>query len=440
MTAADEASAIEQIRKHSPRVISLNLDLPPDPDGATVALRILDQALTIAPRTKVIVASGSENQDDAVQAVARGAWDVFRKPINGDALGLIVKRAFHASQLEADDLRLKSLGGQALPGVITADPAMLDVCRRIERVAPTLVNALILGENGTGKAQLARALHLKSTRAEHPFVTVNCATIPSALLESELFGYAKGGYTGATRQVKGKIEAAHRGTLFLDEIGNLPLNLQAKLLRFLEEGQIERLGGRSGIKVDVRIVAANHQPLVKHVNADQFRQDLLYRLAGITIEVPSLSDRGWDIVLLAQHFIDTFTAENGRPGKQLAESAKRMLLAHRWPGNVRELANVVQRAAILAEGKMIKAGDVSFGARHKGIADLSGSSIRPPQGELISLRDARDQAERKAVDAAVKKSEGNLTTAAKLLGISRPTLYALLRRHEELQPPGSSNA
>ena len=389
----------------------------------------------------MIVASGSENQDDAVQAVARGAWDFFQKPIDSDALRLIVERAFHVSRLEAENHRLKSIGSQALPGVITADQSMLNVCRTIERVAPTSVNVLILGKSGTGKELLARALHLKSTRAEQPFVAINCAAIPDTLLESELFGYEKGAFTGATRQVKGKIETAHRGTLFLDEIGDMPFNLQAKLLRFLEERRIERLGGRSEIEVDVRIVSATHQPLMKRVDEEQFRQDLLYRLAGLTIEIPPLSARGEDTLLLAQHFIDAFAAENGRPAKQLAEDAKRVLIAHRWPGNIRELANTVQRAVILAEGRVIKASDLNLDARPGAVTDLSGSSIRQHQAaEFISLRDARDQAERKAVDAAVKKSEGNLSTAAKLLGISRPTLYALLRRHEDLQPSGPADA
>jgi two-component system NtrC family response regulator len=440
LTASDEASAIEQIREHNPKVVSLDLGLPPDPDGSSVGFRILDQALAIAPRVKMIVVSGSEHREDAVQAVARGAWDFFQKPIDSDALGLIVRRAFHVSRLEAENHRLKSIGSPALPGVITADPTMLNVCRTIERVAPTSVNVLILGESGTGKELLARALHLKSTRAEHPFVAINCAAIPDTLLESELFGYEKGAFTGATRQVKGKIETAHRGTLFLDEIGDMPFNLQAKLLRFLEERSIERLGGRSEIEVDVRIVSATHQPLMKRVDEEQFRQDLLYRLAGLTIEIPPLSVRGEDILLLAQHFIEAFAAENERPAKQLAEDAKRVLLAHRWPGNIRELANTVQRAVILAEGRMIKAGDLSLDTRPNAVSDLADSSIRPHQTEFISLRDARDQAERKAVDAAVKKSEGNLSTAAKLLGISRPTLYALLRRHEDLQPSGSGDA
>ena len=439
-TASDEDMAIERVLEHRPRVVSLDLGLPPDPDGSSVGLSILEKILTINPRTKVIVVSGSEDRDDAIQAVARGAWDFFQKPIDAEALGFIVERAFHVARLEAENHRLKAGAGQALPGIITADPSMLEVCRTVERIAPTSVNVLILGESGTGKELLARAVHEKSPRAGQPFVAINCAAIPDALLESELFGYEKGAFTGATRQVKGKIETADRGTLFLDEIGDMPFNLQAKLLRFVEERQIERLGGRSQIEVDVRIVSATHQPLMTRVDEELFRQDLLYRLAGMTIEIPPLSTRGDDTLLLAQHFIETFAAEHGRPAKQLGEDAKRVLLAHGWPGNIRELANTVQRAVILAEGSTIRAGDLSLDKRPSSAARAEASSLQQHPTEFISLRDARDHAERLAVDAAVKKSAGNLSTAAKLLGISRPTLYSLLRRHEEPEAPASADA
>ena len=440
LTASDEATAIAKVRDHGPKVVSLDLGLPPDPDGSTVGLAILEKILTHGPKTKVIVVSGSEDREDAVQAVARGAWDFFQKPIDGEALGFIVKRAFHVARLEAENRRLKSDLSQALPGLITANPAMLEACRTVERIAPTSVNVLLLGESGTGKEVLARAVHEKSPRRDQPFVAINCAAIPDALLESELFGYEKGAFTGATRQVKGKIETADRGTLFLDEIGDMPFNLQAKLLRFVEERRIERLGGRQPIDVDVRIVSATHQPLMTRVAEEQFRQDLLYRLAGLTIEIPALRARGDDALLLAQHFVETFAAEHGRPSARLAEDAKRVIMAHGWPGNIRELANLIQRAVILAEGRIIKASDLNLDTSpgRSGCA-VAGPALQP-QAEFISLRDARDQAERQAVDAAVKKSEGNLSTAAKLLGISRPTLYSLLRRHDDLQPSGSTEA
>jgi len=439
VTASDEQAAIEQVRQHQPKVVSLDLGLPPDPDGSTVGLRILDNILAVNAKTKVIVVSGSEDREDAVQAVGRGAWDFFQKPIDGEALGFIVKRAFHVARLEAENRRLKSGTSQALPGVITSNPAMLEVCRTVERIAPTSVNVLILGESGTGKELLARAVHDKSPRRDQPFVPINCAAIPDALLESELFGYEKGAFTGATRQVKGKIETANGGTLFLDEIGDMPFNLQAKLLRFVEERRIERLGGRNQIDVDVRIVSATHQPLMTRVDEDLFRQDLLYRLAGLTIDIPALSARGDDALLLAQHFVEAFAAEHGRPATRLADDAKRILMTHRWPGNIRELANAMQRAVILAEGRTIRASDLSLDRKANAGSDAPATSLHQHPKEFISLRDARDQAERQAVDAAVKKSAGNLSTAAKLLGISRPTLYSLLRRHEGLQPSGSAD-
>jgi len=440
VTASTEDGAIEQVQEHKPKVVSLDLGLPPDPDGSTVGLRILEKILALNPKTKVIVVSGSEDREDAAQAVGLGAWDFFQKPIDSEALGFIVKRAFHVARLEAENHRLKSGLGQALPGLTTANPAMLGVCRTIERIAPTSVNVLLLGESGTGKELLARAVHEKSSRAGQPFVAINCAAIPDALLESELFGYEKGAFTGATRQVKGKIETADQGTLFLDEIGDMPFNLQAKLLRFVEERRIERLGGRSQIDVDVRIVSATHQPLMTRVAEDLFRQDLLYRLAGLTIDIPPLSARGDDALLLAQHFVEMFAAEHGRPAARLAEDAKRVIMAHSWPGNIRELANTVQRAVILAEGRIIKASDLSLDAKPGALGTAPTAFFQQRPTEFISLRDARDQAERQAVDAAVKKSEGNLSTAAKLLGISRPTLYSLLRRHHDLHPLGSTEA
>jgi len=439
MTASNEESALRVVREEAPPVVSLDLGLPPDPDGSTVGLAILEQILKINPSTKVIVVSGSECRDDAVEAVARGAWDFFQKPIDAEALGFIVKRAFHVARLEVENRQLKTGNGQPLPGVITADPAMLEVCRTVERLAPTSVNVLILGESGTGKELLARAVHERSPRAGQPFVAINCAAIPDQLLESELFGYEKGAFTGATRQVKGKIETAHRGTLFLDEIGDMPFNLQAKLLRFVEERQIERLGGRSPIDVDVRIVSATHQPLMQRVEEEQFRQDLLYRLAGMTVEIPPLSGRGDDVILLAQHFIDSFGKEHGRSVSRLADDARQALLNHAWPGNIRELANTMQRAVILSEGRVISASDLNLRVKTDDSSAQSGLSMQPVS-EFISLRDARDYAERQAVDAAVRKAAGNLSNAAKLLGISRPTLYALLRRHEDLQPSASAGA
>ena len=437
ITASDRDVALAQLRDHRPKVVSLDLGLPPDPDGASVGLGLLASMLEEAPSTKIIVVSGSDNRRDAIEAVARGAWDYYQKPIDADALAFIVQRAFHVAGLEAENQRLKSTASATLPGVITHDPGMLSVCQTVERIAPTSVNVLILGQSGTGKELLAKAIHEGSPRSDQPFVAINCAAIPDTLLESELFGYEKGAFTGATRQVRGKIETAHRGTLFLDEIGDMPFNLQAKLLRFVEERQVERLGGRSPIDVDVRIVSATHQPLLERIEQSQFRQDLLYRLAGLTVEIPSLAERGDDILVLARHFIEHFCAEHKRPPMRLGQDAKQALMNHHWPGNVRELANILQRAVILADGAVVSARDLDLSTRGK---SMPLQHDQAPPREFISLRDARDQAERQAVDAAVKRSAGNLSSAAKLLGISRPTLYSLLRRHEDLLSETTADA
>jgi two-component system NtrC family response regulator len=437
VTAADQKEAMARFHEHRPKVVSLDLGLPPDPDGSSIGLGLLASILESAPSTKVIVVSGSEDRSDAIAAVARGAWDYYEKPIDAQALAFIVQRAFHVAALEAENQRLKTTSGTALAGVITNDPSMLAVCQTVERIAPTSVNVLVLGQSGTGKELLARAIHDLSARAEQPFVAINCAAIPDTLLESELFGYEKGAFTGATRQVKGKIETAHRGTLFLDEIGDMPFSLQAKLLRFLEERQIERLGGRTLIDVDVRIVSATHQPLLEQAEEGRFRQDLLYRLAGLTVEIPPLCQRGDDILVLARHFIDLFAAEHKRPSIRLGQNAKEALLAHHWPGNIRELANTLQRAVILADGAALSARDLDLNVPPSAASAQGGQASAR---EFVSLRDARDQAERQAVDAAVKRSAGNLSTAAKLLGISRPTLYSLLRRHEDLREEASANA
>lgn len=437
VTASRRATALEQLRDHKPKVVSLDLGLPPDPDGSSVGLSLLTSMLEMAPSTKIIVVSGSEHRSDAIEAVALGAWDFFQKPIDADALNLIVKRASHVATLEAENRRLKTKTGAALPGIITNDPGMLAVCQTVERIAPTSVNVLIQGQSGTGKELLARAIHEGSSRADGPFIAINCAAIPDALLESELFGYEKGAFTGATRQVKGKIETAHNGTLFLDEIGDMPISLQAKLLRFVEERQIERLGGRGLIDVDVRIVSATHQPLLERVEQGMFRQDLLYRLAGLTVEIPPLSQRGDDVLVLAQHFIDLFGVEHKRPALRLGREAKEALLSHHWPGNVRELVNTLQRAVILADGQILTARDLNLVKSANPASGFGKTSFAP---EFFSLKDARDQAERLAVDAAVKRSAGNLSSAAKLLGISRPTLYSLLRRHEDLLQEAGADA
>ncbi|MGI9504700.1 MAG: PEP-CTERM-box response regulator transcription factor [Geminicoccaceae bacterium] len=433
---AEEAAAA--LRKSEFDVVLTDINMP-----GISGLQLCDQVTRDYPDIPVIVMTAFGNMETAISAIRAGAYDFVPKPVELELLALTIARAVKQRRLHRQVKRLsqKISGKQSFFGdLIGESTPMLELYDQLERIADSQTSILLTGESGTGKELVARTIHQKSSRAEKPFVAINCAAIPDALLESELFGYEKGAFTGATHQVKGKIETADRGTLFLDEIGDMPFNLQAKLLRFVEERRIERLGGRQPIDVDVRIVSATHQPLMTRVAEEQFRQDLLYRLAGLTIEIPALRARGDDALLLAQHFVETFAAEHGRPSARLAEDAKRVIMAHGWPGNIRELANLIQRAVILAEGRIIKASDLKLDTSpgRSGYA-VAGPALQP-QAEFISLRDARDQAERQAVDAAVKKSEGNLSTAAKLLGISRPTLYSLLRRHDDLQPSGSTEA
>ncbi len=440
LTAADETSALEHINEHGPKVAFLDLGPLHDLSDPASAFRMLSQILQAAPRTKVIVTANRENRDALVRAIDLGAWDSFQKPIDNDSLCLIIKRALHVARLEAENWRLKSMNGQALPGVITADPTMLALCQKLEQLAPTSLHVLIRGERGTGKGLLARALHQRSARSKHPFVWMNCAGIPARLLERELFGCAQGARAGATQRTIGKIETAHRGTLFLDEVGNMPPKLQAKLCDVLEKRRLIRRGGQTDVEVDIRIVSATHLPAKDDENETPLQQGLFDHLAGHTIEIPPLRARGGDPLLLGQHFIDVFARDLGRPAKQLADDAKRVLMTHHWPGNVQELVTTIQRAVILTDGTTIQANDLSLDSKPCSVIDRLGRSRRQHPTQLISLRDARDRAERQAVDAAVKKSRGNLSTAAKLLGISRPTLYALLRRHEDLQRPGSPDA
>ncbi len=432
ITAADRAGAIEAVRRHAPKVVLLDLGLPPAPDDAAEGLAALDEILAIEPATKVIVVSGNEERGNAAEAVGRGAWDFYAKPIDAETLGLIVARAFHVSALEAENRRLRTGAGQRptpLHGVITSDPGMVRVCRMVEKVAPTNISALLLGESGTGKELLARALHELNPGRRGPFVAINCAAIPETLLESELFGHERGAFTGATRQIRGKIETAHGGTLFLDEIGDMPLGLQAKLLRFIEEREIERLGGRSPIAVDVRIVGATNQPLPQRIADGTFREDLFYRVSEVSIDIPALRERGDDVLVLARHFAEVFAAEQRRKRPpRLAADAVAALRAHPWRGNVRELENRIRRAVILADGPEITALDLDLPPEKEGDGRVAAAELAA--GEIPTLREARERAERAAVTAALARTKGNLTTAAKLLGISRPTLYGLLRQHD----------
>ena len=417
VTADDRDSALVQLRRFAPPVVTMDLGLPPDADGTDEGFKLLEQILLQAPDTKVIVLTGQNGQANALRAVAMGAYDFLAKPFEPEVLGLTVERALRLAELQAENNRLHAMRQpDSLGGLITRDPAMLKVCRTIEKVASANATVMLLGESGTGKEVLARGLHQASPRRNERFVAINCAAIPENLLESELFGYEKGAFTGAAKTTVGKIETANRGTLMLDEIGDLPMPLQAKLLRFLQERVIERVGGRQEIPVDVRIVCATHQDLKQLTTEGRFREDLYYRLAEIVVNIPPLRERVGDAALLAHAFVKRFASEHNRRSLTLAEDAVRAVEAHPWPGNIRELENCIKRAVIMADGNQITADDLGLTA---------------PEAESdasLDLRTVRDEAEKKAVIAALARSNGNVLRAAELLGVSRPTLYDLMHR------------
>ena len=423
LVAGDRSTAIDMLRAEEPDVVTLDLGLPPDPDGTAEGFAALETILKLKPDTKVIVASGHGARESALQAIAMGAYDFYQKPIDIDELGLVVKRAFHVRALEQENARLAETSatqGSVLNGLITAAPEMLKVARTIERVANADVSVMLLGASGTGKEVIARGVHTTSHRAKGAFVAINCAAIPENLLEAELFGYEKGAFTGAIKTTEGKIELAQGGTLFLDEVGDIPLPLQVKLLRFIQERVIERIGGRKTIPVDVRIVCATHQDLDAMIKDGRFREDLYYRLAEIIVRIPPLAERHGDVTLLANHFLHRFAADMNTQVKGFAPDALAAMNSWGWPGNVRELENRMKRAVIMADSKLITAADL----------DLDGDE----EAELmLNLKAARELADRKAIRLALARTEGNISNAAKLLGISRPTFYDLLKAYN-IQP------
>lgn len=421
LIAGDHDAAIDLLRAEEPAVVTLDLGLPPDPDGTQEGFRLLKAILEAKADTKVIVVSGHGERASALTAIANGAWDFYQKPIDIDELGLIVRRAFHVHDLEADNMRLAEQGtndNRILGGMITGAPEMLKVARTIERVANLDVSVMLLGASGTGKELLARGLHEASGRRDGAFVAINCAAIPENLLESELFGHEKGAFTGAVKTTEGKIELAHGGTLFLDEVGDIPLPLQVKLLRFIQERTIERIGGRKPIAVDTRIVCATHRDLDAMIAAGSFRDDLYYRLAEMVVRIPALAERPGDAVLLARHFLHHFAPEMNPGVRGFAPDALQAIDEARWPGNVRELENRIKRAVIMADGKLVTRADL----------DMAGGDAADA-GAYLNLRGAREAADRVAIRRAMTQSEGNISLAAKLLGISRPTLYDLLKQY-----------
>jgi two-component system NtrC family response regulator len=423
LVASNRDSAINLLRSEEPPVVTLDLGLPPDPNGVTEGFATLETILSLKPETKVIVASGHGARESALRAIASGAYDFYQKPVDIDQLGLIVRRAFQLHGIESENRKLEEQVGDdrtVLGTMVTGAPEMQKVARTIERVANTGVSVMLLGASGTGKELLARGLHQASNRAGGAFVAINCAAIPENLLEAELFGYEKGAFTGAIKTTEGKIELAHGGTLFLDEVGDIPLPLQVKLLRFIQERVIERIGGRKPIAVDTRIVSATHQDLPQMIKAGSFREDLYYRLAEIVVRIPSLAERHGDSVLLAKHFLHRFAREMNPAVKGLSPGALAAIDEWPWPGNVRELENRMKRAVIMADAKLVTADDLDLEARTEAALP-------------VNLKSARELADRRAIRQALARSENNISSTAKLLGISRPTLYDLMKQYD-LQP------
>ena len=426
--AGDRESAIAQLRRDEPAVVLQDLGLPPDAEGVSEGIAALQEILILSPETKVIVITGNHDTENAVRSVGLGAYDFYRKPVDTDVLKLLVERAFRMWQLEEQNRRLlNARGSMPIDGVIAVSKEMRQVCRMVEKVAPSEVSVLLLGASGTGKELLARAVHELSGRKSQPFVAINCASIPENLLESELFGHEKGAFTGAYKQTLGKVEMASGGTLFLDEIGDMLPALQAKMLRFLQERAIERIGGRKEIPIDVRVVCATNQNLQELIGKGSFREDLYYRIAEVMIELPLLKDRSGDISALAYLMLEQFSVQQGSPRRRFSEDAIQAMEEYSWPGNVRELQNKIKAASVMADGKLVTAEDLGL------TIPASESS-----GLMLNLKAVRGQAEKDAVRRALAVARGNVAKAAKLLGVTRPTLYSLMNRHEIAN--GKSNA
>jgi len=416
LQATNRAEALAQLRRHEPLVVLQDLGLPPDPEGVSEGLATLQEILKLAPRTKVIVVTGNADRDNAVRAISLGAYDFYSKPIDTEVLKLLVSRAFHIAGLEQENQWLREAHSTTpLEGIVATDPSMQKICRMVEKVAPTTASVLVLGESGTGKELIARALHARSDRHAQRFVAINCAAIPEQLLESELFGYEKGAFTGAAKTTPGKIETAEGGTLFLDEIGDMPLPLQAKRLSFLQARVIERVGGRHEIPVDVRVVCATHQDLAALIARQGFRQDLYYRISEVTLTLPPLRARPGDAVVLAQTILRRVAQTQPRAPRSFSDDALRAIQSHDWPGNVRELENKVRSAAIMASGAQITAEDMDL---------VDGTGEVP----VLNLKAVRARADRHAVEQALAVTANNVTHAAELLGITRPTLYDLMQK------------
>ena len=416
--AADRDSALAALRRMEPQVITLDLGLPPDAGGASEGFALLEEILRLAPMTKVIVVTGREDKENAVKAIGMGASDFYQKPLDADILTFVVNRAFRLAELEQENRELiGQTNGASIKGIVAASPEMMEICRTIEKVAPTDVTTLITGETGTGKELLARALHDLSHRTDQPFAAINCAAIPENLLESELFGFEKGSFTGATQAKKGKIESANGGTLFLDEIGDMPMALQAKLLRFLQERVVDRVGSVKPVPVDVRVVCATHRNVQELITQGEFREDLYYRISEITLDVPALRERDGDALVIAQSLLKSLGKQLDRPNLSFSEDAVQAITSYAWPGNVREMINKVKRAIIMADGKRVSAGDLQ-------LSTGEGESVNQ-----LNLRQVREQAEKQAILQALHCTSFNMSQASRLLGVTRPTLYNLTDKY-----------
>ncbi len=411
--------ALAEVRRHSPRIVLQDLGLPPDADGVEEGFKTIAEIQSLAPQTKIIVITGREGREHALRAISVGAFDFCQKPIDTPMLALVVGRALRIHELESEVQRLSAARPiTALEGVVGASPSMLKACRMIERLAPTDATVLLLGESGTGKERLARALHMLSPRAAKPMIAINCAAIPENLLESELFGYERGAFTGAVKRTIGKVESADGGTLFLDEIGDMPMALQAKMLRFLQERVIERVGGREVIAVDVRIVAATHRNLEAAIQQGMMRSDLFYRISEVSVRIPPLRERESDAVLIANHLLRQAARRNGRNALKFAPEAMTAIERYPWPGNVRELENRINAASIMTEGAVVGSADLGLQA-----------AVAHDSPESLTLAEARLRAESRAVSRALAVAGGNLAKAAELLGVTPTVLAELMKQH-----------
>jgi two-component system NtrC family response regulator len=429
LQAHNRSEAVRLFHKTLPPVVTLDLGLPPDEDNASEGLACLDEIIRKAPETKVIVVTGNDDRENALKAIQMGAYDYYLKPVEIQELQVIIQRAFHLSEIEAENFRMHMMLREeaGFAGMIGQSPEMQKIFDMIRKVASTDAAILVSGESGTGKELVARAIHERSTRKQGAFIPINCGAIPETLLESELFGHEKGSFTGAVAQQKGKFEYADKGTLFLDEIGEMSTQLQAKLLRFLQEKKIQRIGGRQDIEIDTRIIAATNIDLNKAIEQGRFREDLYYRLSVIAIHIPPLRDRGSDVKLIAKMLLARYTMMFHKNIKGLSRAAVDSLQQYSWPGNVRELENKIQKAVITTDTHMIEPFNLELGDPPDYEADSEGAQKRYTG---VSLKEARKRLEVDLIERAIERHGGNIKRASEELGVSRPTLYDLIDKYK----------